>query len=418
MKPIQIIRKLTALLLAASCLALTACSAARAEDLTAGARKSAVPIVGRQTDERFCKSSMEFAVELLKNTGRNGENALISPLSVLLALAMTANGAQGETLEEMLSVLGRGMTIGELNEYLRFVLGELPNGKKCSVLPADSVWIRSDFKVEQSFIQTDVDYYDADIFRAPFNDATVNDVNAWVKKHTDGMIDGIIEHFEPDYVMCLVNALMFDAEWSDKYEKYDVQDAVFHAADGSERSVSMMYSDERLIEMESALGFIKPYIERYAFAALLPDEGTTPEAFIASLDGDKLYDILEASYSGGYGLAAAGLPKFKYDFSASLSDALKAMGMETAFDPDSADLSLMGTTAEGYSPYIADVIHKTYIEVAEQGTRAGAAAAVLPAPGCAPEEPKPVVLDRPFVYVIFDCSTFLPIFIGVVNDIA
>lgn len=408
-KNFDYIRTALALLLAASIFALTACASVRAENLIDGIKKDAVPVVGRQPDESFIRQSMDFAAGLFKKGVKRGENSLISPLSVMVALAMTANGAEGKTLEEMLAALGGDMTESELNEYLCFFLNNLPNGKNCRVVPANSIWIRNDFEVEQAFLKTDADYYGADVFHAPFDENTAGDINRWVKKNTDGMIDGILNGIDPETVMYLVNALIFEAEWKNKYEKNEVHDAVFHAANGQERQVTMMYSTEKtLIETNGAKGFIKPYLERFSFAALLPDEGIGLDAFIDSLDGAKLYEMLNGASSGR---AAVGLPKFRYEFSASLKDALTEMGMERAFEGGfgriSSDRLRMG-----------DVLHKTFIEVAEQGTRAGAVSAVpMPKDGEAFGQER-IILDRPFVYMIIDNTTMLPIFIGTLTDIA
>ncbi|MBR6807137.1 MAG: serine protease, partial [Clostridia bacterium] len=43
---------------------------------------------------------------LFKVSEESGKNTLISPLSVLCALAMTANGAEEETLQQIETVLG------------------------------------------------------------------------------------------------------------------------------------------------------------------------------------------------------------------------------------------------------------------------------------------------------------------------
>lgn len=404
-------KKSLLVLLALLMAALTACSRVKAECLTSGMEKSAVPIVGRETDETFVRHYTVFAQELFKNAVVSGENSLISPLSVMLALAMTANGAGGETLSGMLRAIAGGMDAKDLNDYIRFILNELPNEKKCKVVPANSIWIRSGYGVEEAFLRTDVDYYDADVFRAPFNDGTVRDINNWVKKNTDGMIDGIIDSIDPLTVMFLINALIFDAEWSSKYQNSDVNDAEFHLANGETKTVSMMYSNEySLIAANGARGFIKNYAERYAFAAILPDEGTDLDSFIGTLDGETLYNILHSARSAS---VTAGIPKFKYEFSTSLKSALEKMGMADAFT-DKADFTGI---SRNEAPHIDDVLHKTFIEVAENGTRAGAVTAIpMNAEGCF-EERDEIILDRPFLYVIFDRVNGMPLFIGTVNDI-
>ena len=160
---------------------------------------------------------------------------------------------------------------------------------------------------------------------------------------------------------------------------------------------------------------MKNYREgHYAFAALLPNEGMTPEEVAASLTGEALVSLLTNPIGDSVDV---GLPKFEAEFTADLADSLKAMGMELPFDSGRCDLSGIGTSTEG-PLFISRVLHKTFIAVDERGTRAGAATVVDTAPSAAAptEDPKVVILDRPFLYFIFDTATGLPLFMGIVND--
>lgn len=160
----------------------------------------------------------DFAIRLFKASEASGKNTLISPLSVLCALAMTANGAEGETLEQMEAVLG--MTTEELNLYLYSYMKNLPQGDKYKLCLANSIWFTEDerFTVNQGFLQTNADYYGADIYKAPFDNQTCKDINNWVKEKTDEMIPEILDEISVDAVMYLVNALAFEAEWQEVYE--------------------------------------------------------------------------------------------------------------------------------------------------------------------------------------------------------
>ena len=225
------------------------------------------------------------------------------------------------------------------------------------------------------------------------------------------MIKKIIDEIGDDTVMYLINALIFEAEWASKYDETEVNDAVFHGL-GGDQTVSMMYSDEfGYINDGSAEGFIKNYAGgKYSFAALLPNAGTDIYDYIGSLTGEKLIAALNGRQDES---VSAGLPKFSYDYEIMLNDALKAMGMPLAFDPYGADFKKMSDS----QLFISKVIHKTFIEVGEQGTRAGAVTAVaMDCEGAIMIEHS-VILDRPFVYMIVDNATNLPIFIGAVTDI-
>ena len=218
-------------------------------------------------------------------------------------------------------------------------------------------------------------------------------------------------------MLFLINALAFDGKWQTPYEPEQVTDGTFTAADGSERAVTMMQSSEtEYLDDGQATGFIKYYKEGgYAFAALLPNEGVSIDSCIASLTGAGLRETLQNAEQTQVN---ATLPKFSADYSAELSGSLKALGVTDAFDGDRADFSAMGQSGEGRL-FISRVLHKTHIELDEQGTSAAAATAVeMNATACAPaEQPKSVVLNRPFVYMILDTNTMLPVFFGAVYDI-
>jgi len=350
----------------------------------------------------------DFAVRLLQNTLQEGKNTLISPLSVLAALSMTAQGAEGETLVQMETVLGlsRDQLASWFHDYMAL--------QTDSLKLANAIWFKNDDKlmVEQAFLQKNADYFGADAFKAAFDDSTVDTINHWVQKNTDGMIDGILQELPDSAVMCLVNALSFEAEWTDAYSEFDVWEQTFTREDGTKETVEMMASTQyTFLETEKSTGFVKYYKGgNYAFAALLPNEGMTVAELVASLNGESLHTAL--AHPADHEVRTR-LPKFETASSFELTNVLKAMGMPNAFDPESADFSSIGTNEEGRL-CIDQVLHKTYLYVGEKGTRAGAAAAVMPAPGSPedPPEPRVVHLDRPFLYMLVDCETNLPVFIG------
>lgn len=359
----------------------------------------------------------DFAIRLFKQTNENGKNTLIAPLSVLCALAMTANGAEGETREQMEAVLG--MSVEELNLYLYSYINSLPQGEKYKLSVANSIWFKDDsrFTVNQNLLQTNADYYGAEIYKSPFNNQTLKDINNWVKNETDNMIPKIIDEIPEEALMYLINALAFEAEWTEIYEKDQVRDKTFTKEDGTKQDVELMYSTEgKYLEDENATGFIKYYKERkYAFVALLPNEGVTVSEYINSLDGESLAAMLANAESRTVQTA---IPKFETEYKVEMKEILEAMGMPKAFDNKNAEFSGIGEWSEG-PIYIGKVLHKTYIQVGEKGTKAGAVTAVQMdgATSADPTEIKQVHLDRPFVYMLIDCETNIPFFIGTVMDI-
>lgn len=163
---------------------------------------------------------------------------------------------------------------------------------------------------------------------------------------------------------------------------------------------------------DEAQGFIKPYEGDFSFAALLPNEGVTPEGYLSKLTGKKVLDLLK-NKEDAYIMAK--LPKFKTEFEAPLADPLKSLGIKDAFDAGKANFSKMATSANG-NIFISDVFHKTFIEVNEAGTKAAAVTKVdLNAMG-GYDTIKELTFDRPFLYMIIDNETNLPLFIGIMNN--
>lgn len=370
-------------------------------------------VSGKNADSEFIDSQTDFAVKLLKETVTEPENVLISPYSVMQALAMTANGAEGKTLEEMEQTLG-GIALGTLNEYLYTLRINQPEDEKCKLLTANSVWSRDipQLSVNADFLQKTVDYYNAEVFRAPFDDSTVKSVNNWISEKTEGMIEEVIHEINDQTMMYLINAVTFDAEWRTKYDEDDIRDRIFTTADGTKQDAEMMYSKENTyISGENETGFMKYYSgARYAFAAILPDEDIPIVEYVQNLTSEKLHTLLSETQSER---VIAGLPKFNYEYKKLLKDNLSAMGMPTAFT-ENADFSGIASPAL----YLDEVIHQTYINVDTNGTKAGAVTVVIAEAGCAPmPEPKEVILDRPFVYCIVDTQTDIPVFIGTLTSL-
>ena len=367
----------------------------------------------KPTDD-FENSQIDFALSLLRKTVDSSENVLVSPYSVAQALAMTANGADKNTLKEMMKVIGNGMDIGTFNKQMASYRIGQPNEEKCKLLTANSIWCTNDterFTADKNFLLNNKSYYDAQIFSTPFNDSSVTAVNDWVSKHTDGMIPSIIDRFDGDEIMALVNAVTFDAKWKEPYKKAQDSKEFFNAANGKKQDAKLLVETNLMpyFEDKEATGFMKYYEGgRYAFAAILPNEGTSVDEYVSGLSTEKLTSLFK---SANKELTLSVMPKFGADYKKSLVDELKAMGIKDAFSTGAADFTKMGKSLYG-GVHISDVIHKTHIEVDEEGTRAAAATIVTMKDGAAMTDMKEVILDRPFVYAIVDTQTNIPIFIG------
>lgn len=404
------------LLVCAMAVNLTGCTMeVQAKDLMEGITPNNVTALDNLSSQNA--DVTDFAIRLFKASEESGKNTLISPLSVLCALAMTANGAEEETLQQMEEVLG--MTNEDLNLYLYSYMKNLPQGDKYKLSLANSIWFTEDerFTVNQDFLQANADYYGADIYKAPFNEQTKKDINNWVKQNTDEMIPEILDRVPVDAIMYLVNALAFEAEWSAIYKKDQVREGVFTKEDNTKQNVDFMYGSEgTYLEDENAAGFMKYYKGgKYALVTMLPDEGVSISDYIASLTGESVNALLT---NPQHTTVYTAIPKFETEYSVEMSEILKDMGMPKAFDPNNAEFEGLGTSSAG-NIFISRVLHKTFISVGEKGTKAGAATVVEMADGAAaePQEPKEIYLNRPFVYMLIDCENNIPFFIGTMMNV-
>ena len=372
-------------------------------------------------------ASFDLMMHVLESE-KSGENVLISPTSIMMAFGMTENGAHGNTLSEMESVINGGLSVSEMNPAMYALAERFESSGDVMWNVANSVWFRDDgrYEVVPEFAQAAKSWYDADVWKAAFDEGTVGDINSWVSEETKGMIDEIISDIPDETRMYLINAMAFEGKWMVEYEPEDIcEDLIFTNYDGSTSKVTMLRSTEAsYIEPGNGIGFIRPYMGgEYSFVGILPDEGITVEDYIREL-AESGYDFSETvrnprSYSGDIIVT---MPEFKTEYKADMVDVLKDMGINSAFDGLTADLSgLMRPVDDSVNEiWIDKVIHKTFIEVDREGTRAAAVTAIgVDACGAEPvsDPPMYITLDRPFVYAVVDNETGLPVFLGCVNSL-
>lgn len=381
--------------------------------------------------ETFYTDTTDFAIELLKANGRgessnveneNRENVMVSPVSVLSVLSMTANGAGGATREQMFSVLAPDQDMDALNVGWKTWADSLTNTKEAALELSNAVWLcdrEEKFIVKEEFLHKNARYYEADIYKAPFGENTLQEINAWASKKTDGKVRELLNEIQEDAVMYLVNTAVFDAEWKWTYQFYQVKESTFTNAGQQEEDVFFLHSTESIfLEDDHATGFVKPYKEGYRFVALLPEKEMSPEEYLEMLDGEQFRTLLAEAKNDV--IVEAGMPKFEAEYEVELSTILPSMGMPDAFDRKKADFHGIGT-APDKNIYISKVIHKTSISVGELGTKALAATAGDVAAEAAEDDPEiqiyRVYLKSPFLYAIVEEKTNIPVFLGILNKV-
>ena len=356
--------------------------------------------------QAYAEQYNELARRLLKHccSEAEGENVVISPLSILLLLSIAADSTAGKTREEVLSFLG--------DHEAGQILSKLQKDLSCdhSLAVANAVCVRNDLApaIQMSYKDQILANYKAELFSSS---DLAKDVNAWVERETNGLISVAAPDNIDDVLMCLMNAVAFDAAWSDPYEDEDVRDRYFTNADGTKSRVWMLYGSEwRYIEDDTFTGFRKSYQNsELTFMALLPKK-KGKEGMKAAVEQINLGKLCQSS---SHIDVHTSMPEFKFEFSKELSDLCKAFGINEAF-ADAADFSPAST----YPLKLDSILHKAFIDINQAGTRAAAVTMAYAVAGCCPPSDfKKVHIDRPFVFAIVDREAGIPVFAGVVNHL-
>jgi serine protease inhibitor len=347
-----------------------------------------------------------------------GENLFVSPTSAAFALAMTYNGAAGETHEAMARTLGMGdLPMERVNAGNRAWLDALRDTQdpRVELSLANSIWARQGFPFRAEFYDRNRGFYDAEVRELPFDDAAVGIINGWVRQHTRGRIDRILDRIPGNAVMYLINALHFKGEWTYRFDPKQTRREGFTRADGSRVEVEMM-------RQQAKVGFLRddgfqmvelPYGNgRFSMVLALPDHGHTLDGFRATLTPERWDAWMGAIRTQE---VAVILPRFRMEWERSLVETLTGMGMGIAFEGGRADFSGM---TSGRGLYISEVKQKSWLNVDEKGTEAAAVTVVEMSrvcTGCGPDHPI-VRFDRPFFLAIRDNATGTLLFLGQVAD--
>jgi serine protease inhibitor len=392
----------------------------KGDNLMAGIQSAGWTATADVPDPATLQGINRFAANLLLSSTANKGNVMVSPLSVFLALAMTANGADGETLATMRQVLAGGeITTDQINAASKALMIRLTNtGSKTSVSIANSIWFRQSFEPYQPFLQTNADFFRAGATRLDFTDETAKDIiNGWVEENTHGLIDEIIEKINPTTVMFLINTVYFKSDWQTPFLKEETRQQAFGTPSG-EVTADFMHRIDKMSYFtgNGASGVALPYDDgQYAYFALLPDGDATPRQWLAAQDPAVLFSNIAGlmAQKANFTVNLA-LPKYKAEYEDSLIDELTALGMGVAFNGSSADFSRLNA-ARAKGLFISEVKHKTFIQVDEKGTEAAAATSVA-IDESMPQYDVELVFNRPFLYGIIDRATGTPLFVGILEN--
>ncbi len=397
-------------------LLLSACAPSGIKDLTSGI-KSGETKANPVAQQKVADSVTGFSWDLFQATLAQEGNVMISPLSVQVALSMALNGAGGTTLEEMRKTLTIGdLSTEDLNQGMLDWLKSL-DGKdaKAKWQVADSLWLHEGYDANPLFLETVKTFYQAEARTLDFSKpASVETINGWVKDKTNGKIDKILEKIGDDVRMYLINAVWFKADWETPFKAASTVPSDFHATSGTIQVPFMnRLGSIDVVTGAHGSGIVLPYTDpRFAFVAILPEEGTTPRELAAGMNMEDLKTLLGQRQTQQVQLA---LPRFESSFEAEMTPILQSLGMQQAFDAATADFSKMSASG-AKELFITAVKHKTYVRVDEKGTEAAAATSVEMGVTSMPASGLEIRFDRPFLYAIVDVENGMPLFLGVMEN--
>lgn len=347
-------------------------------------------------------------------------NLILSPYSISLALAMTYTGARGETETQMAQTLNFSSQeiLHPAFNALDLQLTKKPlnldkDREPLQLNIANAVWAEQTFTFLPEFLDTLAVNYGAGVRLADFKSQPNRErlaINDWVSAQTKDKINDLLpeDSLGSDTRMVLVNAIYFKADWLDQFDADSTRDIPFNLLDGSQVNVPMM-GQSMHIPYTSGDGFQAvelPYAGNTAVMDIIvPDEGRFEE-IESALTYDRLNNVVGKMNQASVLLR---LPKFKYESSFTLPDALQKMGMDDAFDGNKADFS--GMTGDK-DLFIGNIIHKAFVAVDEEGTEAAAATAVITEAAGALMQDVSLLVDRPFIFFIRDLQSGQILFIG------
>jgi len=362
-----------------------------------------------------------FAFKLLKELAAEqpGTNIFISPYSAATVLQMVANGAAGKTKTEMQQVLGtKTLSDAAVNQASQLIAKSL-NDRTTNIIltTGHAIWYRKGASVKPSFLTLNPRFSETTVAPMDFADPHYVDIiNAWASEKTHGRITQIADgRDDPEFLrLFLANAVYFKASWLEPFDTNETKDRPFHLQGGIEKNVPMMTQAKTFSYLQGTgyqavrLPYEDPSLAMYI---VLPETNSGPEKLLRTIDGDAWQRIINPRFSDKEGVLF--LPRFKLGYSVELNQTLESLGMKLPFNREKADFSGIGPDLN-----ISRILQKTYAEVNETGTEAGAVTAVTmwdsTGPGPARPEPFHMVVDRPFLFLIEDSRIQTILFMGVI----
>ena len=375
------------------------------------------PIKCSDVTQTLTKNNTNFGFDLFKEINdleAADKNLFVSPLSISTALAMTYNGAEGQTRTEMQETLSlENQTRDESNEGYKCLLEYLESLDEDVIMEiANSIWYKKGFAVKPEFLEVNQNYFDGEVQEINFaQPEAVDIINGWVSDNTNEKITEILDVIPANAVMYLINAIYFKGTWKYEFDSELTQDQSFYKADGTNVTRPFMKQQEEFdyFQNDDFAAIDLPYgDDKYNMTVFLPNFGESVDDIVDNLNEDNWNDWMDSFEKTE---VVVGLPKFKLDYKIKLNETLQNMGMQRAFTD--ADFSSIADA----NLAISRVLHKTFVDVNEVGTEAAAVTVVeIFETSAGPPVPPNFTANRPFFFVIRDKVENNIVFMGKIMD--
>lgn len=354
----------------------------------------------------------QFALKLFGQVSDMGSK-VVSPMSVTYLMAMLANGADGATKQEILKTIGvEDMPMEEMNAFYHYLMELFQKEDPSTTLNvANYIAVNKNYKLKTPFVATMQDSYQAGVESLDFQkNSTLDHINGWCKKQTNGMIPSIIKEMDASAVSYIMNAIYFNGTWKDKFDKNDTKLERFQGYTRDVKRAQMMHhSDEYNYFSNDTYSAVEmPYGNgAFSMTVLLPNADKSIDEMLKQLTVDGLQEMRNRKMENC--VVDLKLPRFTTALSLPLNDVISKLGAPTMFT-SSADFSQL---ADG-NLTISKMLQKAKIEVSEEGTKAAAVTMGMVAMTALAPQPRHVEFyaNRPFMYMITERSTGAILFMG------
>ncbi|MGB3403698.1 MAG: serpin family protein [Microcoleaceae cyanobacterium] len=369
--------------------------------------------------DAMVQAQTQFGFKLFNQLTQTSENQniFISPSSIILALSMLYNGADGTTQQEIQNTLEyQGMSLEDVNQSNQLLQQQLNQDTAAIQLAiANSLWLREGFLIEDEFLQNNQTFYQAEVAKLDFNSPeAVQKINQWVEEKTQGKIDQMIDQVSPSDMMFLMNAIYFKGNWTEKFQESQTQNKAFNLMDGTEKQHPLMSRQDRFsyLETQQFKGISLPYGEekRFSLYVFLPKPEISINDFLQELNIENWNQWMQQfSFKKG----KIELPRFQLEYNIELNQILQKMGMTSIFSPNQANFSKLSQSED---LFVSIVKHKTFLDVNEEGTEAAASTAIGIRTTSIEPTPFEMIVNRPFFCAIRDNQTGTILFMGVIYN--